>query len=198
MKYPNSLEKLIESFEKYPGIGHKTAERLAFHTLLNLSEEDINVFKNALIDSKKKIKRCPICGNITENEICDLCNDKSRDQEVIMILENVKDLMVLEQLEQYHGLYHILNGVINFKYGISADDLNIKPLLKRIDNIKEIIIATNATVEGETTAKYLKILLKDFKGTITRLAYGLPVGSDLGYADELTILKAIEGRRKYE
>lgn len=198
MKYPDSLEKLIESFEKYPGIGHKTAQRLAFHTLLHFSKEDIELFQLSLIESKNKIKRCEICGNLTEGDICDICKDETRDKETIMVLEDVKDLMVLEQLNQYNGLYHVLNGVISFKYGINADDLNINSLLKRLDNIKEIIIATNATVEGETTAKYLKIILKEYKGKITRLAYGLPVGSDLGYADEMTILKAIEGRRNYE
>lgn len=198
MQYPKVLQDLIDSFSKYPGIGKKTAIRLAFYTLNSLNNDDIETFSNSLKELQVKIKKCPICGNITENDICEICENKNRDKSLIMIVENIKDLFAFEQTNEYHGLYHVLNGVIDYSKGITIEDLNFKSLLSRIDiNTKEIIIATNATVEGELTAKYIKKILSDLNIKITRLAYGLPVGSDIEYIDQETILKSLVGRSDY-
>lgn len=200
MEYPKSLEALKESFQKLPSIGKKTAERLAIYVFSNMSETDVEVFSKSLIEVKSNIKRCKICGNLTDGNICDVCKDSNRDKTIIMIVENVKDLFVLENLNMFKGVYHVLGGAIDFSKGVGVDDLNIKSLIERVknENIKEIILATNATLEGETTARYIKALLEDFDVHVTRIAHGLPVGGDLSYADETTVLKALENRRDYE
>ncbi|MGM9971640.1 MAG: recombination mediator RecR [Anaeroplasmataceae bacterium] len=199
MEYPKSITDLIESFRHLPSIGAKTAERLALYVYSNMSEEDTNSFANNLINIKKNLKKCSICGNLTENDICEICADNERDKNTIMVVETVKDLFVLEKLNVFKGLYHVLNGAINFQQGIGVEDLEISSLIERVkkENIKELIIATNATLEGETTARYIKALLEDYDINITRIAHGLPVGGDITYADEVTVLKALEGRRNY-
>lgn len=199
MEYPKAINDLIESFKKLPSIGPKTAERLAMYIYSNMSSEDTNLFANNLINIKKNIKKCSVCGNLTENDICDICKNESRDKTTIMVVENVKDLFVLEKLNVYNGTYHVLNGAISFQQGIGVEDLEINSLINRVknENIKELIIATNATLEGETTARYIKALLDDCDVNITRIAHGLPVGGDITYADEVTVLKALEGRRNY-
>lgn len=194
MRYPEAIIKLINGFEKYPGIGHKTAERLAFFTINKMDNEAREEFAQALIECKQ-IGRCPICGNITDQELCDICSDPNRNNETIMVVEEVKDLIALEKMNNYNGKYHVLNGVINYQAGIGPEDINIESLIERSKNTKEIILATNATVLGELTAKYIKSLIKDC--LVTRIGYGLPVGSDLEYADLMTLIKAVEGRKEY-
>lgn len=198
-KYPKALEELIESFSKLPSVGRKTAERYALYTLFSMTEEDKIDFSNSLINITKDIKICPSCGNITEDDFCDICSDKSRNHRQIIVVEGVKDLYTLEKLNSFKGIFHVLNGAINFSKGITIADLNIDSLIEKVKNglVDEIILATNATLEGETTARYLKELLVEYKVKITRIAHGLPVGGDLSYADEMTVLKAFEGRREY-
>ena len=198
-KYPSALENLIESFSKLPGIGRKTAERYALYTFTKMSDEDIIDFSNTLISLHKDITICPSCGNISENGLCNICSDQSRNHKQILVVESIKDLFKIESVGEFNGIYHVLNGVISFSKGITIDSLNIDSLVEKVKNglVEEIILATNATLEGETTARYLRELLNDYNIKITRLAYGLPVGGDLSYSDEMTILKAFEGRRDY-
>lgn len=197
MKYPNSLEGLIEMFSSFPGIGKKTAERLALHAL-KFDHSKIDEFINSL-DQIKEIKKCRKCGNITTNDLCDICVDNNRDNKTILVVEEVKDVIAIENMNEFNGLYHVLNGVIDFSNGVGVDDININSLIDRVDNdnIKEVILATNATTEGEMTARYIKNILSDKNINVTRIAYGLPVGGNLTYADELTLKKALEGRRNY-
>ncbi len=199
-KYPQSILNLINSFASLPGVGNKTAERYAFYVLNNLNIEDIDEFVTNLKNVKENIKHCKICGNLSEDDICDICKDSKRDHSIVMVVENERDVLSLEKLDEYKGVYHILGGAITFSKGISAADLNIDSLINRVKEgqIKEIILATNATLEGETTARYLKELLNDYEIKISRIAYGLPVGQDLVYADQMTLLKALEGRREYK
>lgn len=199
MKYPEALLNLIESFSKLPSVGKKTAERYALYVFMHMDEEDIIDFSNALISVKKDIHTCPNCGNISEEGLCPICNDNSRNHREILVVENIKDLFTIEKMNGYNGIYHVLNGAINFSKGISIDDLNIDPLIEKVKNnqVDEIILGTNATLEGETTARYIRELLRDYNIKITRLAHGLPVGGDLSYVDEMTLLKAIDGRRDY-
>lgn len=199
MKYPKALMTLIEEFSRLPSVGKKTAERFALHVFSKYTEEDCQKFSTAVMDIKN-IHRCSSCGNITESTLCDICNDEERNHQVIMVVETIRDLAVMEGINEFRGIYHVLNGAISFSNGIGIDDLNITTLLEKIENkeITELILATNATLEGETTARYLKALLSDYEIEITRLAHGLPVGGDLAYADEMTVLKALEGRKKYE
>ena len=192
MKYPDEISGLIEALSKYQGIGPKTAERLAINTVTKWSNDDIDNFASALVKIKN-LKRCKKCGNITNNEICDICASRNNDK--IMVIEDVKDLFSIEKCESYDGVYHILDGVINYQAGITPEDLNIESLIDRAKTAKEIIIATNPSVEGEITAQYIKEMLKDYKCDISRIAYGLPVGGNLEYADALTLAKALEGRR---
>ncbi len=195
MKYPEPIINLIDSFEKFPGIGHKTAERLAFFALNKLSNEDVNLFTTALQQSKEKIRYCRICGNITMEDECSICKDNNRNHDVIMVVEEVKDLIAIEKIGEFNGVYHVLNGVINYQQGIGPKNLNIVSLVDRVKDVKEIILATNATVQGEITAKYIKSIFPD--ANVSRIAYGLPVGSDLEYADQMTLIKALEGRKVY-
>ena len=199
-KYPQSILNLINSFASLPGVGNKTAERYAFYVLNSLNIEDIDEFATNLKNVKENIKHCKICGNLSEDDICDICKDSKRDHSIVMVVENERDVLSLEKLDEYKGVYHILGGAITFSKGISAADLNIDSLINRVKEgqIKEIILATNATLEGETTARYLKELLNDYEIKISRIAYGLPVGQDLVYADQMTLLKALEGRREYK
>lgn len=200
MEYPRQLKALIESFSKLPGVGRKTAERLAFHIFSDMTEEDTTLFATSLAEVKHSLKRCKICHNITDgNELCSICKDEERDQSLVMVVETIRDIFMMEKMQTFSGTYHVLNGAINFANGIGIEDLTIQDLLKRVEEgiIKEIILATNATVEGETTSRYIKALLDDKDVLITRIAHGLPVGGDIQYADEMTLLKAIEGRRKY-
>ena len=196
MQYPEPIAKLIDSYTKLPGIGSKTATRLAFFTL-DMDEKDVENFAKALVSAKKDLHFCSICGNITESDPCVICADKSRDQSQVIVVEQPKDVMSLEKMREYHDLYHVLHGVLSPIEGKGPEDINITGLIKRLqqnDQIKEVILATNATPEGEATATYIARLIKPAGVKVTRLAHGLAVGSDIEYADEMTLFKAIEGR----
>lgn len=196
MQYPEPIAQLIDSYMKLPGIGQKTATRLAFYTI-DMDSDDVNRFAKSLISAKRDLHFCSICGNITENDPCDICRDKTRDQSQILVVEQAKDIMTMEKMKEYHGLYHVLNGVLSPIEGKGPEDLNMSSLLKRLQtnqNVKEVIVATNATPEGEATAMYLSRLIKPAGIKVTRLAHGLSVGSDIEYADEMTLFKAVEGR----
>ncbi len=197
MHYPEPIAKLVESYMKLPGIGQKTAVRLAFYTL-DMKEEDVNAFAKALISVKRDLHFCSICGNITEEDPCEICQDTTRDRSIILVVEEPKDVMAMEKMREYHGLYHVLHGVLSPMEGTGPEDINIASLIQRLhdDEVKEVIIATNATTEGEATAMYLSRLIKPAGIVVTRLAHGLSVGSDIEYADEVTLLKAVEGRRE--
>lgn len=197
MKELKSIEKLIDSFSRLPGVGHKSAVKMAY-SVLELSEEDVKDFSDSLKEVKNKIHHCPICGTYTEDEICDICADNARDKSKIVVVSFPKDVATFERLGTYDGVYHVLGGSLSAVNGVGVNDLRIADLQKRIreDNVKEIIIATNTTGDGETTALYLAKILEKDGLTITRLAYGLPMGGYLEYADSLTLSKAFEGRKK--
>ena len=197
MHYPEPISKLIDSYQKLPGIGAKTAARLAFFTI-DMKEDDVTDFAKALISAKRDLHYCSICGNITEEDPCEICKDTTRDRSVVLVVEDPKDVISLEKMREYHGLYHVLHGVLSPIEGTGPEDINIPSLIKRLqsDEINEVIIATNATAEGEATAMYLSRLIKPAGIKVTRLAHGLSVGSDIEYADEITLLKAVEGRRE--
>ena len=193
--YSETVNKLINQFEKLPGIGHKTAVRLAFYIL----ESDENVakeFSETLVKAKKNVKFCSICYNLTEKDPCDICSNSKRDESTICVVENVKDVIAMEKTHEYKGKYHVLHGSISPMNNISAGDIKIKELLERLkdDSIKEVILATNPTVEGEATAMYISRLIKPLGIKVTRIAHGIPVGGDLEYPDEITLIKALEGR----
>jgi len=198
MRYPDAIDKLIEALRKYPGVGKKTAERYALYTVNRLNKEAIDEIVDAYLRIKEDIFKCPICGNITDTDPCYICKDQSRDKSTIIVIEEAKDLIVMEKTNKYHGLYHVLNGAISPSDGIGPEDINIKGLIERLkdETIKEVILATNLSNEGETTAQYISRLLKDSTILITRIAHGIPAGGNIEYADEITILKALEGRRK--
>jgi recombination protein RecR len=195
--YPSAFEDLIASLKMLPGIGTKSAERMAYQ-ILDMDEEVIERFASSLIKVKHDIHHCHICGLMAQDETCDICKSSMRDQSLVCLVQNSKDVYAIEKSEGYNGLYHVLNGVISSVNGKSVDDLNIDSLLERIDKgiIKEVILATNPTIEGEVTALYISELLKDKGVVVSRLAYGLPVGAHLDYADELTLNRALQGRRK--
>lgn len=195
LQYPETFQKLINCFKQLPGIGNKNAERLAYY-ILSMKEEDINQFSQTLSSVKKEIHYCKKCGNICEGDLCEICKDTSRDQTMICVVETPKDIYAMEKMKEYKGLYHVLHGVVSIMDGIMIEDLNIMPLFDRLENVKEIIIATNPTRNGETTALYLSKLLSNKNINVTRIANGLPIGSNLDYADEMTLLKSFEGRRK--
>ncbi len=195
IQYPKTFQELINCFKKFPGIGNKNAERLAYH-LLNMKKEEITHFASILSKLETEIQYCKVCGNISENEICDICCDQSRDQSMICVVENPKDIYAMEKMREYNGLYHVLHGVVSIMDGITIEDLNIVSLLGRLDNVNEVIIATNPTRNGETTSLYLAKLLENKNINVTRIANGLPIGGNLDYADELTLLRAFEGRKK--
>lgn len=199
MEYPDKLKKTIDYFSLLPGVGKKTAERLALHLLIDFDNDDIIGFSKSIHDITT-LHICKNCHNISDDEdLCEICKDPSRIQDVILVVETIKDVFVIERMKEYNGLYHVLNGAINFSNGIGIEDINVDSLIKKVENntVKEIILATNATIEGETTARYIKAMLEDYDCSVTRIAHGLPVGGDIGYADEMTLLKALEGRRKY-
>ena len=195
--YAPSIEKLIESFEKLPSIGHKTAIRLAFH-MLDMTDEEITEFTTSITDAKKKLKYCSTCFNISDTDPCPICSNPKRDQSTICVVEDVRDIMAMERTHEYKGLYHVLHGTISPMNGIGPDEIKIKELLNRIrdNDIKEVIIATNPRVEGEATSIYISKLIKAFNIKVTRIAHGIPVGGDLEYTDEITLMKAMEGRRE--
>ena len=195
--YSPSIEKLIESCERLPSIGHKTAVRLAFH-MLDLSKEETEEFINSIINAKEKLKYCSNCYNISDTDPCPICSSPKRDNSVICVVEDVRDVMAMERTHEFKGVYHVLHGTISPMNGIGPEDIKIKELLNRIANndIKEIIIATNPRVEGEATAIYLSKIIKPLGIKVTRIAHGIPVGGDLEYTDEVTLSKALEGRRE--
>ncbi|MFA6648668.1 MAG: recombination mediator RecR [Candidatus Izemoplasmatales bacterium] len=199
MNYPKSLEDLINEFMKYPGIGRKTAERYALFTVNKLDSESAHDFSQAISAVKEKIIQCPICGHITETNPCSICADPLRNQTIILIVESAKDVFTIEKTGKYHGLYHVLNGNLSPLNGIGPEELNLKSLWSRVQNaiVKEIIIATSATQEGEATAMYIKRILKEIDLAVTRIAYGVPVGANLEYTDDLTLNLAIENRREF-
>ncbi len=194
--YSETITKLITQFEKLPGIGHKTAVRLAFF-VLESPKSYAEEMSKVLIEAKEKVKFCSKCYNITESDPCEICSSKKRDESVICVVENVKDVVAMEKTHEYRGLYHVLHGCISPMNNITAGDIKIKELLERLsdDKIKEVILATNPTVEGEATAMYIARLIKPLGIRVSRIAHGIPVGGDLEYTDEITIIKALEGRR---
>lgn len=196
MEYPTSFDELVECFKLLPGIGGKGAERMVYH-VLDMDEEQVQRFSKALLELKHRIRYCKKCGHICEDEYCDICKDPSRDQSTICVVESPKDVFAMEKLKEYHGLYHVLHGTMSIMDGKTIDDLNIQTLFDRLDDcIEEVIIATNPTREGETTALFLAKLLAKKNISASRIANGLPIGSNLDYADELTLLKSLEGRKK--
>lgn len=195
--FPESLNNLIGEFQKLPTIGRKSAERLAMN-IVERDEVDINDFSKALMEVKEKIHKCEICGNLTEQEICDVCKDITRDEDFICVVEDVKDLIAIEKSGAFHGKYHVLGGLIAPSDGIGPDELNIDKLLKRIDDegINEVILAISSTIEGETTTLFLTSLLNEKDVRVSKIAQGIPVGSNLEYFDQLTLERAIEDRRE--
>ncbi|XID92110.1 recombination mediator RecR [Paenibacillaceae bacterium WGS1546] len=197
MFYPEPIAKLIDSFSRLPGIGPKTAARLAFH-VLRMKEEEVIDFAKALVSVKRNLTYCSVCCNITDTDPCRICADKARDMSVICVVQEPKDLVAMERTREYNGHYHVLNGAISPMDGLGPDDIKIAELVKRLgdERVQELILATNPNIEGEATAMYLSRLVKPFGIRVTRIAHGLPVGGDLEYADEVTISKALEGRRE--
>ena len=195
--YPNAMERLTEQFARLPGIGSKTAQRLAFF-VLSQTEEEAMAFANAIVDAKKTVRTCPVCQNLTDSDICPLCADVKRDQGVICVVAEPKDVLAMERAREFNGVYHVLHGVISPLNHIGPNDIRIRELLARLQNtpVREVIMATNPDTEGEATAMYISRLLKPMEVKVTRLAYGIPVGSQLEYADEVTLLRALEGRRE--
>ncbi len=195
--YVPALDKLVEEFRKMPSIGTKSAERLAFY-VLSLADRDVKSLTDAIFNAHEKIHQCKICKNLTENEICSVCSNEKRDNSVICVVSDPRDVVAIERTHEYKGLYHVLHGVISPMNNVGPDQLTIKDLISRLsDNtVKEIIMATDPTIEGEATAMYISRLLKPFDISVTRLAYGIPVGADLEYADEVTLSRALEWRRE--
>ena len=195
--YAAPVARLIEEFEKLPGIGHKTAQRLAFH-ILNMPVEKVERLASSISDAKIKTKYCSICGNLTDSEVCSICGSNSRDDSLICVVQDARDVAAMERIKEFKGLYHVLHGAISPMEGIGPEDIKIKELLIRLQDkeVKEIIIATNPNIEGEATAMYISKLLKPLGVKATRIAHGIPVGGDLEYADEVTLAKALEGRRE--
>ena len=195
--YPASLQKLIESFRMLPGVGEKTAERYAL-LISEADETDVREFAQAMLDVREKLTHCRICGNLTESEECEICRNTDRNHRQILVVQSAKDVIAIERTGEYRGVYHVLNGLISTSKGIMPDDLNIDTLVRRAADCDEIILATSATMDGETTAMYLDRLLKDSNPDllITRIAHGLPSGGMLDYADEITLMHALTDRRK--
>lgn len=189
-----ALERLIEEFRKMPSVGTKSAERMAFY-VLGLDEKGAEALTTAVTDAHKKIHQCSICRNLTESAVCPICQNDKRDKSIVCVVENPRDVIAFERTHEYRGLYHVLHGVISPMNGVGPEELTIKELLARIDDsIDEVIMATNPTVEGEATAMYISKLLKPLGIKVSRLAYGVPVGADLEYADEVTLMRALAGR----
>ena len=196
-KYPDNLQKLIDSFKKYPGIGPKNAERLAIYTITNLKEEDAKDFSDNIINACKSIKKCKVCGMITENDVCDICSDIDRENK-LMIVENIKDVMAFEKTNFYNGRYHVLNGAISPLNGVGPEELELDLLTERIktEGINEVIIATSSNLDGEMTAMYIKKILEELNVKVYRIGYGLPAGADIEYADDITLMRALESKKE--
>ncbi len=195
--FPAALERLAEQFARLPGIGGKTAQRLAFF-VLGLSDADAQAFADAIVDAKQTVKTCPVCQNLTDQALCPICADERRDHTTICVVAEPRDLIAMERAREYKGVYHVLHGVISPLNQIGPDDIRIRVLLTRVSDggVQEVIMATNPDTEGEATAMYISRLLRPFEVKVTRLAYGIPVGSQLEYADEVTLLRALEGRQE--
>ncbi len=191
-----ALQKLIEQFQKMPSVGAKSAQRMAFY-VLGLTEDEAREFSESIIEAHEKIHKCSVCCNLTEKELCNVCDNPARDRSLICVVEDPRDVIAIEKTHEYKGTYHVLHGAISPMNGIGPEQLTIKELLSRMntDEVQEVIMATNPTVEGEATAMYISRLLKPMGVKVTRLAYGVPVGADLEYADEITLLRALEGRQ---
>lgn len=194
--YAKPLNKLINELSKLQGIGNKTAQRMAFN-ILDMDDKDAFAIAQAIIDAKTLMKYCSVCGNLTDTDPCAICSDKDRDQSVICVVESPKEVAAMERIREFHGLYHVLHGAISPLEGIGPEDINLKSLIVRLqeNDVKEIILATNPNIEGEATAMYIARLIKPSGITVSRIAHGIPVGGDLEYADEVTLSKAMEGRR---
>ncbi|MEI8129621.1 MAG: recombination mediator RecR [bacterium] len=197
MIYPKSIATLIEQFQKFPSVGPKSAQRMAFH-LLKMPKNEVEKFAQNIIEAKENTFSCDVCFNMSSTNPCEICQSNSRDRSTICVISETKDLIAIERTNEYFGLYHVLQGLISPLDGIGAEDVRIKELLHRLttDEVKEVILALNPSVEGEATSLYLNKLIKPFGIKITRIAFGLPVGADLEYADEITLARAIEGRRE--
>ena len=195
--FPAALERLTEEFAKLPGIGSKTAQRLAFY-VLSMPQQDAQAFADAIVTARKTVHTCPVCQNLTDQDKCAICSDEERDHSVICVVAEPKDVIAMERAREYHGVYHVLHGVISPLNHIGPDDIHIRELLRRIGegNVNEVIMATTPDTEGEATAMYISRLLRPMEVKVTRLAYGIPVGSQLEFADEVTLLRALEGRQE--
>lgn len=194
--FPPLIEALIESFAQLPGIGRKSAERIAFYVLDNMSGDDAKKMAASIVEAKEKVCLCPICQNLTDSTPCKICSSRDRDTSVICVVENPKDVIAIEKTKEYKGLYHVLHGALSPMDGISPEDIKIKELLERLTgDVKEVIMATNPTVSGTATAVYLSKLISPMNIKVSRIAHGIPVGGDIEYADEVTLIKAIEGRQ---
>ncbi len=195
--FPAALERLTEQFARLPGIGTKTAQRLAFY-VLGLPKQEAEAFAQAIVDAKEKVKTCPVCQNLTDRELCPICADQRRDKGLVCVVAEPRDVAALERAREYRGVYHVLHGVISPLGHVGPDDIRIRELLTRVGqgDIREVIMATNPDTEGEATSMYLSRLLRPLGVRVTRLAYGVPVGSQLEYADEVTLLRALEGRQE--
>ncbi len=195
--YAKPLNKLIGELSKLPGIGGKTAQRLAFH-ILSLSDEEADALAASISEAKQSMRYCSVCGNLTDSDPCSICSDKSRDEKTICVVESPRDVAAIERIKEYRGLYHVLNGVISPVEGTGPEDINLRQLIVRLQDgrAEEIILATNPNIEGEATAMYIARLVKPSGIKVSRIAHGIPVGGDLEYADEITLLKAVEGRRQ--
>ena len=196
-QYPKPLAKLINELSKLPGIGSKSAQRLAFH-ILSLEDREAEQLAEAVLSAKREMKYCSVCGNLTDEDPCAICSDPARREDVICVVESPRDVMAMERIKEFNGLYHVLHGVISPMEGIGPEDINLKSLIQRLQasDVKELIIATNPNIEGEATAMYIARLIKPAGIKVTRIAHGIPVGGDLEYADEVTLLKSLEGRRE--
>ena len=197
-QYPRPLNRLINELGKLPGIGGKTAQRLAFH-VLSLTDREAEMLAESIVEAKRSLHYCSVCGNLTDKDVCGICSDGSRDRSVICVVETPQDVMAMERIREYKGTYHVLHGAISPAEGIGPADINLKSLIERLQgdsDVEEVIIATNPNIEGEATAMYIARLLKPAGIKVTRIAHGIPVGGDLEYADEVTLLKAVEGRRE--
>ena len=194
--YPVAIEKLIEEFAKLPGIGRKTAQRLALF-VLNLPKEEVEEFADALVKARGTIKYCSTCGSFTDTDPCSICSNPNRDKSIICVVENPKDIMTMEKVREFNGVYHVLHGTISPMSGRGPEDIKLRELIRRINGeISEVIVATNPNIEGEATAMYISKILKPLGAKVTRIAHGIPVGGDLEYIDEVTLSKALEGRKE--
>ena len=197
MIYPSLLQKLIDFYKKMPGVGDKSAERMELATI-DLPENEIKEFAKNIVDSKIKLKNCQICGNLTENDICDICSNPNRDKNLICVIEDYKSVFSFEKVGNYKGVYHVLNGLISPMDSVGPEDINISSLVKRVDSLKnpELILALKSSIEGETTTLYIKKIFEDKDVTISRLSYGIPMGAEIDYLDIITLDKALEDRKK--